>query len=252
MNPIKPSNCLHIEDQDTGVGEVSTRFLMYMSKFQCICKTNNLGQDQLYNVLCRWFIETNLFHNNSKKPQKIWEQIFFLCKLKESKDNASCLYLWWVGVLIMFLKCLTFARCVKFDRHKYKIMSNNKPKECLNNCFIISNWIIPAPPSSSSGQGDPTHTRGLSHAETCLAASDSPHSYKANKKMGWFPDCIHSQVFCVLIFFILTLLPCQDTVDNQQPSSCTSSLQQQSPPGSSDMDPVECPLRNQRLKHQHL
>lgn len=35
---MKPKSCLHIEDQDTGLGDVSTRFLMYMSKSQGICK----------------------------------------------------------------------------------------------------------------------------------------------------------------------------------------------------------------------
>lgn len=67
-------------------------------------------------------------------------------------------------------------------------------------------------------------------------------------------DCIHLQGCLVLyyVYFPLTLRPCQGTADNLQPSCCTFSLQQQSPRGSSDMNQFECPLRNQRLKHQHL
>lgn len=41
--------------------------------------------------------------------------------------------------------------------------------------------ILPALPSSSSGQGGPTGTRGLSHAETFLGDLDNHQSYKTKQ-----------------------------------------------------------------------
>lgn len=42
--------------------------------------------------------------------------------------------------------------------------------------------ILPALPSSSSGQGGPTGTRGLSHAEISLVALDNHQSYKTQRQ----------------------------------------------------------------------
>lgn len=36
MKATKPKRCLHMRFQETGVGDVSTRFLIYMSMSQCI------------------------------------------------------------------------------------------------------------------------------------------------------------------------------------------------------------------------
>lgn len=48
---MKPNNCLHIVAQGTGLGDVSTRFLMYMSKFQGIYKkkSQSVINNQLLN-----------------------------------------------------------------------------------------------------------------------------------------------------------------------------------------------------------
>lgn len=130
-------------------------------------------------------------------------------------------------------------------------------------------WILPAPPSSSSGQGGPIGTRGPSHAGTCLGASDNPQNYKTQQ---WYITvhlincCIHWRVlFFMLVrlencFWVydgvlkikLTPRRCLRMVHNLQPSCCIFLQQRRSPRVFSGMDQVQCSLRHQRLKHQQL
>lgn len=62
--------------------------------------------------------------------------------------------------------------------------------------------ILLALPSSSSGQGGPTGTRGLSHAEISLLASDNHHSCKTHK---YIKQLCATNLWVHLLFAIVDL-----------------------------------------------